>query len=138
MKKYVLSVEQARELMKIGINMSTARMFWLEHDNLDRGYVYTLEDGYCDEMPGDCIPTFTLQDILDCVPDDVYCQGGMPYRFTAKKLGEKTCFGYIPDEDAWPDYNKKSWLADAPEFWFDDENVLDSAFNMLKWLKEKL
>lgn len=130
MNNQVLSIEQMQELIELEIDTSKASCYWMEHDNLDRGYIYSLHIGYCSKMGGDCIPAFTLQDILEMLPTHIEVE-------RKDMFGEEDNFWYELDIN----FEEKSisyhdFLHDVTLVDFDYDNLLDGAFNMLKWCKQ--
>lgn len=122
MKEQVLSVKQMQTIVKLGIDTSNASMCWLAHDNyeLDGGYLYSLCIGYLPSMGGRFIPTFTLQDILEIIKEQVL----------KKDLSLDLQLDLL---------NSSLQLTKEIDYILhiaDGDNILETAFNMLKWVKE--
>lgn len=115
MKNQVLSIDQCKELLELGIDMSGATMCWYE---LGDGYVLcndaTLLSGYFSK-----IPTFTLQDIMNILFEVTYKLKDNQY-FILSHMGVT-----IENEGFEGSYTIKSF----------DGLMLDSAFEALKWCK---
>lgn len=121
----VLSIEQCKELIELGIDMSNASCVWW---NFFGGFSITfLNNGrepitleekktvYGDE---NVIPTFTLQDILEMLPDIGKDYVNHPHIFKASDGINWYCsYGTMTCEIM-------------------GETPLDAAFKMLKWCKE--
>lgn len=74
MKDQVLSVEQMKHLVKLGVDVSQASMCWVKmiNDENSEEYQLSVHSEWCYEMS--ClspIPTFTLQDVLNLLPEDI-------------------------------------------------------------------
>lgn len=88
MKNQVLTIEQMKELIQLGIDVSSASMCWLMQgsDFEDKVYMLALHDEWCYEHA--ClnpIPTFTQQDVLNILRDK-YEGSNFSYSNTYLKL----------------------------------------------------
>lgn len=126
MKSQVLSIKQMQELIELGIDTSKASMLWayyepsVGHEDEKGDYQLEINDWEPKRLEFPDIPTFTLQDILEMLPkiiDKVYflkmfinCHGKMTFKYDKHPQGDECCFG---EQDC--------------------ENILNAAFNMLKW-----
>ena len=74
MTKQVLSIEQMHHLQKLGINTSNASAGWYKPD-MDTEYFHVFSNAMPSqgELIGneDCIPAYTLQDVLDLLPKHI-------------------------------------------------------------------
>lgn len=69
MEKQVLSIDQCKELVALGLDMSDASMCYIEDSILP----YDESTHKIEDMMGyESIPTFTLQDILEILPKPCY------------------------------------------------------------------
>lgn len=131
MEKQVLSIEQMRELIELGIDTSKASMCYcdLESDEYHFGSNVIVpnnatlsEYGLCRE---NLTPTFTLQDILEILPNWID-----PYYYNVKyhknlfyhEYVNKWICSYVASNGA----SIQQFASDSP---------LEAAFNMLKWCK---
>lgn len=115
MKDQVLSIEQMHKLYDLSIDISNASMCWTKDPEGKR--MIELHDEFCYEMSYlDPIPTFTLQDIFNLLPD-----------------GFRIIKGYINGEEYWI-----CNVIDNPNIHVnaDGNTALEAAYNMLCWLAE--
>lgn len=147
MENQVLSIEQMQELVELGIDISNASMCWGKWDDVkeyslfaenktDReSFIQDLINNNCvdeedaQEYAHNTIPTFTLQDILEILPDSI--------RFKKHKIGiyhleiiplDKRIGGVLFL------YKSDTDRTTAIKF---DGSYIEAAFNMLKWCKQK-
>lgn len=113
MNKQVLSAEQMQELIELGIDVSKASMYWVESFYFDEknNNKRIIMQSVSLIPTTDAIPTFTLQDILEMLPD---------YYWIEK-------FSNI--------YKIKDVDGDT---YFESKSLLEAAFNMLKWCKQNI
>lgn len=119
MSKQVLDIEQMKHLQELGIDTSNASAVWYKPDG-DTEYFHVFDIA----MPGkeellgneDCIPSYTLQDILDLLPISVNWNRLF---ITFDSCG--TTIQYAVDE-----YSK-------PIAFFRSEQMIDAAYEMLCW-----
>lgn len=129
MKSKVLSIEQMQELIKLGIDISKASLFWVESFYFDEknNYKRIITQSVSLTPTTNAIPTFTLQDILEMLPKNITVDCGIfkqvkfPLQihyglleYSIPKLG--LCTEIIPKKGTSP--------------------LLQAAFNMLKWCKQ--
>lgn len=122
MREQVLNIEQMDNLIKLGFDDSKASMaLYYPADMLDNISVETPrflgEEEYC-------CPTFTLQDLITLIPDEIFCNG--------------ICYDLVINKDGFK-YCKDS--KDIHEFCNIlhiecDDNLTISAYNMIVWLTE--
>lgn len=125
MNNQVLSIEQMQELIELGIDTSNASMCWVWHQQGEGGYHHLEINRELYPCIKD-IPTFTLQDILELIPpciegepiDEFETEYTLDIDFMAKNI---SYYDYIWDREL---------------ISFDYNNLLDGAFQMLKWCKE--
>lgn len=104
MKKQVLSVEQMRFLQMLGIDTSKARMYWTNlgspSTGVSLGIVCTHISLHTLEKKGLAIGAFTLQDVINLLPFDVFgdynfwlmkARGG--YKFSVKNNPDSAKIG---------------------------------------------
>lgn len=72
MKHQVLTMEQMKHLKKLGVDTSKSSMCWVRESG-GEDYMVTAHDEFCYEMSClDPVPTFTLQDMLEMMPPNLY------------------------------------------------------------------
>mgnify|MGYP003478011607 CR=1 FL=1 len=128
MKDQVLSVEQMQKLKKLGIDDSKAKIYWVRQTNsskcndpINGKYFLSLSKGdnlmRCGFITYETTPTFTLQDMIELMPDDI------DYVFSL--VISKNYIAYRND-----DSNVEKHLI------YGDDSILENAYNMLVWLAE--
>ena len=121
MKDQVLSVEQMQKLKELGIDISKASMCYIFFESDGSKYTdIVVHDESCYEMA--CmnpIPTFTLQDMIELMPNNVKYEGKSYYLSIDKKF-----VGYIDDI-----YVEDCVLES-------EGNILENTFKVLVWLAE--
>ena len=136
MKDQVLSIEQMRHLQKLGIDVSNTNVYWVrrchgcdirdEHKgewflSLQKDFVIAGFTSY------EVIPTFTLQDILEMMPQYV----GNAFMYI--DMSEKKKRIYYEEENAYGCSMTDIEYNTICEF---EGRLLDSAYRMLCWLAE--
>ena len=122
MRKLVLSVEQMKELEMLGIDTSDASLYYYPYQN-----TYILGIRFEDKFDSLKVPAYTLEDIIEKLPSNIpeesydgYCSGSSSLVITKKYTGYQ------------------SWhLDDHFVIKFEESMLIDSAFKMLKWCKER-
>ena len=121
MKDQVLSIEKMQKLKELGVDASKASMCYVFFESDGSKYTdIVVHDESCYEMA--CmnpIPTFTLQDMIELMPNNVKYEGKSYYLSIDKKF-----VGYIDDmvvEDC---------VLES------DSNILENTYNVLVWLAE--
>ena len=66
MEEQVLTIAEMQSLQELGIDTTKASMFWVKEKNKDNYYL-VVQDGTLTPNTT-CIPTFTMQDILQLLP----------------------------------------------------------------------
>ena len=119
MKDQVLSIEKMQKLKELGVDDSKASMCYVFFESDGSKYTdIVVHDESCYEMA--CmnpIPTFTLQDMIELMPDDI------DYVFSL--VISKNYIAYRND-----DSNVEKHLI------YGDDSILENAYNMLVWLAE--
>lgn len=115
MENQVLSVDQMKELVSLGVDTSNASMCWLGHSDCNSVYPYnsTFKDifeNHKETIPTVLTPTFTLQDILDM-------------------FGSYTL--YKRNNIWWIELIDENYLISKT---IKGESELECAFEMLKWI----
>lgn len=133
MEKQVLSIEQMQELQELGIDTSKASMCWVESEYSgdfvipnNENIIKVISNNYFKNP--EVIPTFTLQDMLEMLPDSV--------RFRKHKIGiyhleiiplDKRIGGVLIMYKSDTDHTTAIKI---------EGSYIDAAFNMLKWCKQ--
>lgn len=121
MENQVLSIEQMKHLVKLGSDTSKASMCWIKNSfDGEYNYILTVHNEWCYEMShSDPIPTFTLQNILELLPNIIAnC-------YLCIYEAEYMSYERIDsDGDVCLLIEKKG------------ETILDSAYQMLVWVVE--
>ena len=121
MKDQLLSIEKMQKLKELGIDISKASMCYVFFESDGSKYTdIVVHDESCYEMA--CmnpIPTFTLQDMIELMPNNVKYEGKSYYLSIDKKF-----VGYIDDM-----YVEDCVLES-------DSNILENTFKVLVWLAE--
>ena len=117
MKDQVLSIEQMQKLKELGVDASKASMTWFrggESIDYDLGiYSKSISGLY------EFVPTFTLQDMIELMPNNVKYEGKSYYLSIDKKF-----VGYIDDMDV------EDCVLES------EGNILENTFKVLVWLAE--
>lgn len=118
MKKIALSKEQMERLKELGVSMGGASLYYYHGEELTVKDEFYEDFGF--EQFGD-IPAFTLQDILEILPVEVWIESDV------KKNGNKVYNIHYPlSKDSEGDAEQICW----------DENPLEAAYNLLVWCIE--
>lgn len=131
MKNQVLSIEQMQELIKLGIDVSTASMCRITNKNTGKYDLRVNRIEWKDIYTANyysVIPTFTLQDILEMLPRTLEFQD----------VYGNTHFEYI---EFWGDCWNQMAVIDpshpsSPRVTTSNISPLRAAFDMLKWCKQ--
>jgi hypothetical protein len=132
MKNQVLSVEQMKHLQELGVDTSKTKMAWYAIDVTEPNWYNELiiRDKIFD-MNYPSIPTFTLQEMLEMIPESI-TSDNILYHFELLKLGSCYSMGYkciIYEKNG--DNNRIEYLILV---W--DKNSLTCAYEILCWLAE--
>ena len=130
MKDQVLSVEQMQKLKKLGIDDSKAKIYWVRQTNsskcndpINGKYFLSLSKGdnlmRCGFIAYETTTTFTLQDMIELMPNNVKYEGKSYYLSIDKKF-----VGYIDDMDV------EDCVLES------ESNILENTYNVLVWLAE--
>ena len=121
MKDQVLSVKQMQRLMELGVDVSKASMCYVFFESDGSKYAdIVVHDESCYEMA--CMnpmPTFTLQDMINLMPNNVKYEGKSYYLSIDKKF-----VGYIDDMDV------EDCVLES------ESNILENTYKVLVWLAE--
>lgn len=124
-KKLCLSIDQMRKMSELGIPTKEASMCWVRDGEGNRTAV--IHDEFCYEMSFmNPVPAFTLQDMLDIMPYDIFSKVYVHNRYFLKmeKHENKYMLYY---------WNPYGGAIIQSTF---NENAIDSAFELLCWLAE--
>lgn len=119
MKNNVLSIKQMQKLKELGIDTSKASMCYVFFESDDSKYVdIVVHDESCYEMA--CMnpmPTFTLQDVIEFMPESFKHDGNIYYLEIHKNSIEYT------------EYEKYESMYVSNEI-----SIINNAYNTLIWL----
>lgn len=130
MEDQVLSIERMQHLKEFGVDTSKSSLFWVKKITNEIGeeikgeYRLSFSDKVIVrnfEM-WDIIPAFTLQDVLDLLPEEIIVND--------KSYGLNVIF---PNEGAWE--ISYFFCGECKEF-FINTKLIDSAYEMLCWCAE--
>lgn len=124
MEEQVLSVEQMRELIGLGVDTSKASIYWVNNGEI---YIPCIKyESF--EMDESTIPTFTLQDILENVlPKSIIADHG---KYKQAKFYLRMQYGLLEYS------NIKLGLHTEIISEKELSPLLQAAFRLLKWCKE--
>ena len=122
--KQVLSIEQMKHLLELGLNTRDASMCWIKDSEGNR--FLNVNDGYCYEMYRlSPVPTYTLQDIIELLPHSIspIPDAGTFYlnlyyydlSWVAEYLnneGDGSCFAAVSDNIIVAAYEMLCWCAE--------------------------
>lgn len=117
----VLTIEQAKYLQKLGLDMSDAALCWFQSIIDEKWSITSITDGIRNVLKGyeqpyvttNVIPTYTLQEVLNKLPENNIAIHYPNFKDDVYEIS------YIFDE------NKKIFLG---------ETLLETAYNMLCWV----
>ena len=116
MKKICTSTEESEKLIKLGIDISTADMYWdYDYDQQEYKYYPRVMDERFDDT---CIPAWSLAALLELMPRIEHLK---PFIDLGPNLDSEVVSIYYHSEDS--PYIVK-------------DNLIDAAFEMVVWLKE--
>lgn len=134
MENKALTIEQMRELIDMGIDVSKASIYWSVNKVNARGRKSDLMPPFLtfhknNQVVGlasfEYIPTFTLQDILDMLPKYIKV-GEYEYKWNIMPLLDQYVFQYLDIYDR----------IGSALITFTEDDVMVGAYNLLKWCKE--
>lgn len=126
----VLSIEQAKHLQELGLDMSDAALYWASQATDSKGIAkkkreWFVHIGHSQITVGfvsfEFIPTYTLQEVLDKLPWMINYDGS---KFILK-------IDYMCNSISYTISN-----TDLICFNFNNEKIINSAYNMLCWVLE--
>lgn len=125
MKNQVLTIEQMEQSKELGIDISKASMCWIGCADGNDVYPYnsTFKDifeNHKETIPSVLTPTFTLQDILEMLPN---IKG---YYYPDLRQITKLQWQVVYK----PQLGELPWLSQF------GKTSIEAAFNMLKWCKK--
>lgn len=125
MRNKVLSVDQMQFLKKLGVDISKASMYWMRslhrssfNDNSEGEWFLSLQREYIvySFTSYEVVPTFTLQDIINILPDSIDNNV-----LTVRKCANSTSISY---ENTYT----RSILS-----LFEKEDIIETTYEMLVW-----
>lgn len=121
MNKQVLSVEQMQHLQELGLELKPTMLHYTYNNLIEdkKWYLTVLTSSIFEQ-----IPTYTLQDILDTLPEFIYDDGYNYYLNLAVDSVRSWCASY-------DSYDIGTTLE-----YFNDETPIDAAYGLLCWAIE--
>lgn len=124
MNGQVLSIEQMQHLKELGLDTSKASMCWCTFNG---DTTLSVHDEYCYESASlHPVPVFTLQDILELLPKEIYRDGCTWYAYLYIDFEKYRVVYGNTDRDGLEVYHEEivsyEWI--------------DAAYNMLVWVIE--
>lgn len=132
MKNQTLSISQMQHLKELGVDTSGASLTWMLHPYEEgkqpelclRKYS-TFKEPFRKEH---CIPAFTLQDIIELLPEYIPVNDEQSYDSEAELfINKRSCRYVYRDCEGYPLYVGSEGRGD---------NVIESAYNLLCWCAE--
>ena len=118
MEDQVLSIKQMQRLIELGVDVSKASMCYVFFESDGSKYAdIVVHDESCYEMA--CMnpmPTFTLQDMINIMPNSIEFDG-VEYYLCIDKNGTE----YID-------------LEEDPIYWYNGNSILINTYSVLVWL----
>ena len=138
MNKICTSIEQSKKLIELGIDRKSSDMYWW-YTSL-RYYIEAMDDGDFNEAEGH-IPAWSLTALMNLLPSEFtevgkYSTTKYEINIRKYKLTDEVNLHQIA-------YGSYKWHEDGGYTWSDmintgeKEELLDAAFEMVCWLKEK-
>lgn len=124
MKNQVLSIEQMKHLQELGVDTNGASMMY--HFWVDKKYKNCLLLSADTTTPYDSenVPTFTLQDMLEMMPRELYL------------LEEKFILEIYPFLDSWYVRYMLDEKSGLVPYSFQGYKIIDAVYRCLCWLAE--
>lgn len=124
MKTQVLSVEQMKHLQELGVDTSKASMMY--HFWVDKKYknCFLLSADTATPYDSENVPTFTLQDMLEMMPRELYI------------LEEKFILEIYPFLDSWYVRYMPDEKSELVPYSFHSYKIINAAYQCLCWLAE--
>ena len=123
--RYVLSFEKTVELnKKLGVTPENSLFYWVRFEGQKEYVLKNASDLYIIGISFEYIPAFTLQDILDELPEEIIFRGDR-------------CWLCIDMEEQFVFYYSEYGRTPRPEKIFDFRdglNLIDAAANALIWI----
>ena len=127
--KQVLDVHQMQHLQELGLDTSNASMVWCKCD-CEKEYSHLLpkdEDVFERCLAVKYIPAYTLQDVLDALPNSIGGDEEVGYWLQIEQMARKF--------DDW----KVSYVSASQDEYlhcFQSTNLIDAAYELLVWCLE--
>lgn len=128
-----LSIEQAKHLHELGLDMSDAALCWYQSIVDEKWGVTSISDALRDTLKGNephvttnIIPTYTLQEVLDKLPQEIITYY-TPYSLYVDYQEMRISYSFV---------DREGMSSLEPTFGFTADTLLDAAYNMLCWVIE--
>lgn len=124
MNKICTSVEQSNKLIELGIDVSTADMFW--HRKLDGTYSLSIDD---DVLKSDT-PAWSITALLELMPSYLFeFERGIDLNIYPNLNGKAWHCSYMPNAIENMKTDKFKQITNG-------DNLVDAAYDMVVWLKK--
>jgi len=132
MKEQVLSIEQMQHLQDLGVDTSDASMTWMlyPYEEKQTGLSLRKWDTFKEPFRSEhCVPAFTLQDIIELLPESIMDDKNEIYK------GTKYWY-YLTITPSWVvSYDEGKGFLEPIKCCI-SESLIDVAYNMLCWCAE--
>ena len=128
--KQVLDVQQMQHLQGLGLELKETILYWVVYEAGHENNFVTTKENAMEVIDESCgmLPAYTLQDVLDALPNRIYDKG-------AFYLG---CYDIMIDEH---DIYYAKWCGSEIESTYVEieikDNLIDAAYSMLCWCIEQ-
>lgn len=119
----ILSIEQMKHLLELGLKIDKASCSYSRHIPTDRTEVVWGYEEDTNDVLFETIPAFTLQDILDLLPPYLYEDFGLCLYLMIEQL----------NDDGTKEWSIRYCSSDYSDFdvEFTSENIIECAYDML-------
>lgn len=133
LENLVLSIEQAKHLQELGLDMSDAALCWFQSIIDEKWSVTSITDGIRNVLNGyepyvstNIIPTYTLGEVWDKLPQEITTYY-TPYSLYVDYQEMHISYSFV---------DREGMSSLDPKFGFTADTLLDAAYNMLCWVIE--
>ena len=125
MSKQCLDVQQMQHLQELGLDTSNASLCWIKTPN-GRDLTFNDEWVNLEESILDPVPAYTLQDVLDALPENIY----------SEYIGWAKLELQAYSEDKWVAGYRYIDTCNRYIIYRDEKELIDAAYKMLCWAIE--
>ena len=128
-EEQVLSIEQAKHLQALGLDMSDAAHCWYSNQFADDLYIRLNSEN----LKFKKIPTYTLQETLQVLPKEI-CIDGMRFYLVIDYNDGYVSYKSTYDDDYCEETDD---VEEELKIYDGDRGILDSSYNLLCWVIEE-